>query len=219
MILSPVEYSSDVSRGIAIHKKFLIPSLQLGIFMLYLIHTIAVGIPGVFICVIRETLINSARADAEGELFSVSIDKRKDVRQLNVTTKGRYALRFMTDLALHPEDGFISLKTIADRQNVSMKYLEMIAGSLKKANLITSTRGKEGGYVLARLPSEYTIGEILRCTEENLAPVSCIRSGNITCDHAAECLTVPMWKELDDLTNSYLDSITLYDLLSGEKWK
>ena len=157
--------------------------------------------------------------NAEGELFSVSIDKRKDVRQLNVTTKGRYALRFMTDLALHPEDGFISLKTIADRQNVSMKYLEMIAGSLKKANLITSTRGKEGGYVLAKLPSEYTIGEILRCTEENLAPVSCIRSGSITCDHAAECLTVPMWKELDDLTNSYLDSITLYDLLSGEKWK
>lgn len=138
---------------------------------------------------------------------------------MNVTTKGRYALRFMTDLALHTEDGFISLKTIADRQNVSMKYLEMIAGSLKKANLIDSTRGKEGGYTLSRLPSEYTIGEILRCTEENLAPVACIRAGNVNCDHAAECLTVPMWKELDDLTNSYLDSVTLNDLLNGEKWK
>ena len=138
---------------------------------------------------------------------------------MNVTSKGRYALRVMIDLAQHSGDGFISLKTIADRQGISMKYLEMIVGSLKKANLLASTRGKEGGYMLSRVPSGYSVGEILRCIEDNLAPVSCIRSGNITCDHAGECMTVPMWKELDDITNSYLDSVTLEDLLSGRKWK
>jgi len=138
---------------------------------------------------------------------------------LNITTKGRYALRVMLDLAQHTEDGYISLKTIADRQDISMKYLETIVGSLKKAELLDSTRGKEGGYRLCRDPGEYSIGEILRCIEDNLAPVACIRSGNIHCDHAGECMTVPMWKELDDITNTYLDGVTLLDLLTGAKWK
>ena len=137
---------------------------------------------------------------------------------MNVTSKGRYALRVMIDLAQHTDDGFISLKTIADRQNISMKYLEMIVGSLKKAELVDSTRGKDGGYMLNRAPQEYTVGEILRCIEDNLAPVACIKAGSITCDHAGECMTVPMWKELDDITNAYLDTVTLGDLLTGEKW-
>ena len=94
---------------------------------------------------------------------------------MNVTSKGRYALMVMIDLAQHPDDGFISLKTIADRQGISMKYLEMIVGSLKKAELVDSIRGKEGGYKLNRAPEEYTAGMILRCIEDNLAPVSCIR--------------------------------------------
>lgn len=138
---------------------------------------------------------------------------------MNVTSKGRYALRVMIDLAQHSTDGFVSLKTVADRQGISMKYLEMIVGSLKKANLLDSTRGKEGGYMLLKNPSEYSVGEILRSTEENLAPVSCIREGNIRCDHAEECMTVPMWKELDEITNTYLNGITLQDLISGDKWK
>ena len=138
---------------------------------------------------------------------------------MNITTKGRYALRVMLDLARHPEDGFISLKTIAERQNVSMKYLELIVGSLKKAELLDSTRGKEGGYRLSRNPSEYSVGEILRCIEDNLAPVACIKEGSVNCEHAAECMTVPMWKELDEITNSYLDSISLQTLISGDKWK
>lgn len=125
----------------------------------------------------------------------------------------------MLDLAGHQGEGFISLKTIADRQEISMKYLEMIAGSLKKAELIESTRGKEGGYTLCRSPEEYSVGEILRCTEENLAPVSCIRSGSVQCTRASECLTVPMWQELDEITNTYLDGITLADLFTGAKWK
>ena len=138
---------------------------------------------------------------------------------MNVTSKGRYALRVMMDLAQHPEDGFVSLKTVAERQIISMKYLEMIVGHLKKAELLDSTRGKEGGYRLNRAPADYTVGEILRSIEDNLAPVSCIRAGSIQCDRAAECLTLPMWKELDDITNAYLDKVTLQDLLSGDKWK
>ena len=138
---------------------------------------------------------------------------------MNITSKGRYALRVMLDLAQHREEGYISLKTIAERQGYSMKYLEMIVGSLKRAGLVASTRGKEGGYQLIRDPEDYTIGEILRCIEDNLAPVACIKAGDICCEHAGECMTVPMWKELDDITNAYLDGVSLQDLLSGEKWK
>ena len=138
---------------------------------------------------------------------------------MNVTSKGRYALRVMMDLAQHLEDGFVSLKTVAERQIISMKYLEMIVGHLKKAELLDSSRGKEGGYRLNRAPADYTVGEILRSIEDNLAPVSCIRAGSIQCERAAECLTLPMWKELDDITNAYLDKVTLQDLLSGDKWK
>ena len=138
---------------------------------------------------------------------------------MNVTSKGRYALRVMLDLAQHREEGYISLKTIAERQGYSMKYLEMIVGSLKRAGLVASTRGKEGGYQLIRDPEDYTIGDILRCIEDNLAPVACIKAGSINCENAGGCMTVPMWKELDDITNAYLDGVSLQDLLTGEKWK
>ena len=138
---------------------------------------------------------------------------------MNITSKGRYALRVMLDLAQHREEGYISLKTIAERQGYSMKYLEMIVGSLKREGLVASTRGKEGGYRLVRDPEDYTIGEILRCIEDNLAPVACIKAGDICCEHAGECMTVPMWKELDDITNAYLDGVSLQDLLTGKKWK
>ena len=138
---------------------------------------------------------------------------------MNVTSKGRSALRVMLDLAQHPDDGFVSLKTIAERQGISMKYLEAIVGSLKKAGLLDSTRGKEGGYSLLRAPEEYGVGEILRSTEDKIAPVACIKADGVDCEHARECMTLPMWRELDELTNAYLDTVTLRDLLTGEKWK
>ena len=138
---------------------------------------------------------------------------------MNVTTKGRYALQVMLDLAQNAREGCVSLKTVADRQGYSMKYLEMIVGNLKKAELVESTRGKEGGYRLSRAPESYTVGEILRCIEDNLAPVSCIKAGTVDCDHAVSCRTVPMWMELDDITNAYLDSVKLTDLINGERWK
>lgn len=138
---------------------------------------------------------------------------------MNVTSKGRYALRIMIYLAQHEDEGYVSLKTISERTQLSMKYLEMIVGNLKKAELVASTRGKEGGYKLVKDPAEYSIGEILRCIEDNLAPVACIKEGEIQCDRSGGCLTVPMWKELDDITNAYLDTVSLNDLLTGEKWR
>ena len=125
----------------------------------------------------------------------------------------------MMDLAQHADDGFVSLKVAAERQNISLKYLEMIISHLKRNNLVESTRGKEGGYRLARKPEAYTIQEILSCIEDNLAPVACIQDGSIQCDRAGECLTIPMWKELDDITNSYLASVTLQDLIDGKRWR
>ena len=147
------------------------------------------------------------------------IPSKKGGIHLNITSKGRYALRVMLDLAQHPEDGFVSLKTVAERQDISMKYLESIVGSLKKAELLESTRGKEGGYRLSKPPAAYTVEEILRSIEDKLAPVSCIKEGSIQCERASACLTIPMWMELDEITNAYLKTVTLEDLLTGQKWK
>ena len=138
---------------------------------------------------------------------------------MNVTSKGRYALRVMLDLAQHREDGFISLKTVADRQDISQKYLEAIISALKKAGLVESSRGKEGGYCIAREPDDCTVGEVLRCQEDSLAPVPCIREDAVGCERAVNCPTLPMWMELDEITNRYLDSIRLSDLLSGARWR
>lgn len=138
---------------------------------------------------------------------------------MNVTSKGRYALRVMLDLAQHREEGFISLKTVAQRQEISMKYLEAIVGSLKKAELVESSRGKDGGYRLSRPPEDYTVGVILRAIEDNLAPVSCVKEGSLLCAHAGACMAAPMWMELDEITNAYLDQVSLKDLITGERWK
>ena len=138
---------------------------------------------------------------------------------MTVTSKGRYALRVMLDLAQHPDEGYISLKTVAERQDISMKYLESIVCALKRAGLVESSRGKEGGYCLSRSAGDYSVGEILRSTEDKLAPVACITQDGVSCAQAGGCLTLPMWRELDELTNAYLDTVSLRDLLTGEKWK
>ena len=138
---------------------------------------------------------------------------------MNITTKGRYALRVMVDLAQNAQDKPVSLKTVADRQGISMKYLEGIVGEMKKNGLLESARGKEGGYRLTASPDKISAGQILRCVEESLAPVACIKTGGVSCGRAAVCLTLPMWKELDEVTNNYLDSVTLADLMTGERWK
>ena len=130
-----------------------------------------------------------------------------------ISTKGRYALRVMIDLAEHQADGFIPLKVIAERQEISEKYLESIIKLLVKARLLNGLRGKGGGYKLTKAPEQYTVGSILRLTEESLAPVACLEPGADACSRAAECRTLPLWQGLDKVINAYLDSVTVADLM------
>lgn len=130
-----------------------------------------------------------------------------------ISTKGRYALRVMVDLAEHPTEGYVPLREIAQRQEISEKYLETIIKTLVRAKLLGGVRGKGGGYKLSRAPERYTVGEILRLTEESLAPVACLEENAGPCARAAGCLTLPVWQGLDRVINEYLDGITLGDLL------
>lgn len=134
-----------------------------------------------------------------------------------ISTRGRYCLRVMIDLAEHQGDGYIRMKDVAERQGISLKYLEKILPVLAKNNIVDGIQGKGGGYRLSRSPEEYTLGEILRLTEGSLAPVSCLECGEATCDRAADCRTLPVWTELDRLINEYLDSVTVADLLRPGK--
>ena len=131
-----------------------------------------------------------------------------------ISTKGRYALRIMLDLAEHQEDGFISLKTISQRQDISMKYLESIVALLNKANLLDSMRGKDGGYKLNRPLEQYSVAEIIKLTEGSLAPVACLEKGEGCCQRSNECLTLPLWINLEKLIDQYLSSVTLEDILN-----
>ena len=130
-----------------------------------------------------------------------------------ISTRGRYCLRVMIDLAEHQGDGYIRMKDVAERQGISLKYLEKILPVLAKSNIVDGIQGKGGGYRLSRLPEDYTLGEILRLTEGTLAPVSCLECGAAPCDRAADCRTLPVWTELDRRINEYLDSVTVADLL------
>lgn len=133
-----------------------------------------------------------------------------------ISTKGRYALRVMIDLAEHQADGFIPLKVIAQRQGISEKYLENIIKLLVKDKLLTGIRGKGGGYRLEKAPEEYTVESILRITEDSMAPVACLEPGADVCTRAAECRTLPMWRGLDKLIRDYFENITLADLMHNE---
>ena len=130
-----------------------------------------------------------------------------------ISTRGRYALRVMIDLAEHRVEGYIPMKDVAKRQSVSLGYMEKILPVLVKNGIVEGLQGKAGGYRLSRKPEEYTLGEILRLTEGTLAPVACLDCGVAPCDRAARCKTLPVWTELDRIVNSYLDSVTIADLL------
>ena len=132
-----------------------------------------------------------------------------------VSTKGRYALRVMIDLAEHHSGEYIPLKEVASRQEISEKYLESIISVLVKAGFLQGLRGKGGGYRLTRSPEQYTAGAISRLTEGSLAPVACLENGAAPCSRVTECRTLPMWKKLDHLVNDYLESITLAELAQG----
>ena len=133
-----------------------------------------------------------------------------------VSTKGRYALRVMIDLAEINKGEYIPLKDIAKRQDISQKYLESIMVILSKAGLVDGRHGKGGGYKLNRTADEYTVGEILRLTENGLVPVSCLKEERNSCERIAECRTLPMWESLNKLINDFFDDITLADLAKIE---
>lgn len=130
-----------------------------------------------------------------------------------ISTRGRYALRVLIDLAEQNAEDFIPLKEISARQNLSQKYSESIMTMLSKAGMIEGIHGKGGGYRLSRKPEEYKIGEVLRLTEGTLAPVSCLECGAAPCERAGECRTLPMWIRLDEMINGYLDGVSIADLM------
>lgn len=132
---------------------------------------------------------------------------------MKISTKGRYALRMMLDLAEHEGEGFVALKDIAQRQNISKKYLEQIIPLLHRSDMLNTNRGYQGGYRLAKHPCQYSVGEILRLTEGGLSPVPCVGADAKRCDRSADCATLPVWQGLDRVINEYLDSITLQDLV------
>ena len=131
---------------------------------------------------------------------------------MKISTKGRYALRLMIDLAQNSADSPTSLKDVAARQGISDKYLEQIISVLNRAGYVRSIRGAQGGYLLKKSPQEYTVGMILRLTEGSLAPVACIEDGEIVCDRKNACVTSIVWKKINDAVNDVVDNITLQDL-------
>ena len=132
---------------------------------------------------------------------------------MKVSTKGRYALRMLLDLAERRGEGFISLKEIAERQGISKQYLEQIVSLLNTSNMLRTNRGKQGGYMLAKQPSEYTVREVLRITEGSLAPVTCLEEEVNLCEKAIYCKTLSMWTGLQRVINDYLNSVTLQDMV------
>lgn len=133
---------------------------------------------------------------------------------MKVSTKGRYALRLMLDLAEYSNGNPVSIKDIAGRQEISEKYLEQIISILNKAGYVRSIRGAQGGYVLKKEPSEYTVGMILRLTEGDLAPVSCVGAESTICGRKDQCVTVRIWEKINDAVNGVVDNITLEDLVN-----
>ena len=134
--------------------------------------------------------------------------------RMKISTKGRYAVRVMLDLALNNNGECIKVKEIAARQGISEKYLEAIVKSLVKERYLTGLRGKSGGYRLTKAPEEYTVGSILRLSEGSLAPVACLEQNPVECRRMAECRTLPMWRKLNTMINDYFDGITLADLVN-----
>lgn len=136
---------------------------------------------------------------------------------MRISTRGRYALRIMVDLALTDQSRPARVKEIAERQEISEKYMEQIISILNKAGMVRSVRGPQGGYFLARKPEEYTVGSILRLTEGSLAPVECVEQGSPGCQRQEICETYLLWKKIDEAVSKVVDTVTLADLISWNK--
>ena len=137
---------------------------------------------------------------------------------MKISTKGRYALRLMVDLADNSDSGFVALKDVAARQRISKKYLEQIVPVLNSAGFLITNRGNKGGYMLAKSPSEYTVWDILKVTEGNIAPVSCLETEMNICERSVACATLFVWEGLSKVVDEYLSSITVQDIVDRERY-
>ena len=138
---------------------------------------------------------------------------------MKISTRGRYALRLMLDLALNDKDQYITIKSISEHQEISGKYLEQIISVLNRAGYVKSVRGAQGGYKLARPAEEYTVGMILRLIEGNLAPVACMEDSPNQCPRCDKCATLSVWQKIDEAVNNVVDNITLADLAAEQQAK
>ena len=136
---------------------------------------------------------------------------------MKISTKGRYALRLMLDLAMNGKENFVPIRSVSERQEISEKYLEQIITALSRAKLVKSARGAQGGYKLVKAPEEYTTGEILRAVEGSLAPVACLEPGHTVCARAKKCSTLTLYKEIQEAVDSVVDRTTLADLVAQQK--
>ena len=135
---------------------------------------------------------------------------------MKISTKGRYALRMLIDLAEHQNGEYIALKDIARRQEISKKYLEQIIPLFNRTGFLQASRGFQGGYRLSKAPGQYTVGDILRVTEGSFAPVPCMEQDPNPCTRCGQCATLPIWEGLERVINDYLDHITLQDILDQQ---
>ena len=133
---------------------------------------------------------------------------------MKISTKGRYALRLMLDLAMNGENNVVRIKDIAERQQISDKYLEQIISVLNKAGYVRSTRGPQGGYLLRKAPEDITVGMVLRLTEGGISPVACLDADEFQCDREARCSTIGLWRRLDKAIRDVVDTTTIADLVS-----
>ena len=138
---------------------------------------------------------------------------------MKISTKGRYALRLMIDLAMYGTESYVPIKSVSRRQEISEKYLEQIITQLSRAKLVKSARGAQGGYQLSKPAEDYTAGEILRAVEGSLAPVACLEPGHAICNRAKHCVTLDLWKEIQDAVDNIVDHTTLADLVEKQKLK
>ncbi|MBQ7202416.1 MAG: Rrf2 family transcriptional regulator [Eubacterium sp.] len=136
---------------------------------------------------------------------------------MKISTKGRYAVRMLVDLAEHQQNGYVALKDIAARQEISKKYLEQIVAILNRPGFLQTNRGQNGGYRLAKPADRYTVGDILRITEGGIAPVACLEDEVNHCEKAKNCATLPVWAELNRIISEYLDSVTIQDILDKQR--
>ncbi len=134
-----------------------------------------------------------------------------------ISTRGRYALRVIVDLAENSVDGYVPMREVAERQGLSLKYLERILPLLVSEHLVEGVHGKGGGYRLSKAPSNISVGEILRITEGDIAPVACLENNAVKCEHINDCRTLPVWKGLNDRINEYLDSVSIADLMKDKQ--